>query len=411
MTAVSAGGRDVWLLLVCASRTFGTFIFMTYAAALPVLLDAWQLTGTTAGSISTAFQLGYAVSLMVFSWLADRLGARRVFLWSALASAVTAIAFAAFARSYWSGLLLYTLAAASQGGTYTTAIMLVADRYPPARRGAAVGWLIAASSLGYAISLGLSGLALRWGGYPLAFAVTAAGPVIALAATWLALRQTPTVVHPRRAGLRFGSEVLRNREAVRLMGGYTFHSWELLGMWAWTPTFVAASLAVSGLSSLRAVELGSYLSATFHVMGIASSWSMGALSDRLGRRRVLVTVAAISTVCSFVFGWLIGAPAAVLFLVGAIYGFTALGDSPVLSTAFTEAVSPAYLGSGLALRSLLGFGAGAIAPLVFGAILDLTNPEGVRTTWGWAFVSLGLGGAGATLCAWTLGERPRRVTA
>ena len=155
------------------------------------------------------------------------------------------------------------------GGTYTTAIMLAADRYPPA------------------------------------FAATATGPVLALGATWLALRDTPTVVHPRRAGPRFVAEVVENREAMKLVGGYTFHSWELLGMWAWTPTFVAASLAVSGLSSLRAVELGSYLSASFHVMGLLSSWSMGALSDRLGRRRVLVAVAATSTVCSFVFGCLI----------------------------------------------------------------------------------------------------------
>lgn len=402
MTVAPALVRDGWLVAICGTRTFGSLILMTYAASLPVLFDAWTLTGTTAGSISTAFQIGYAVSLMVFSWLADRIGARRVFLWSALASAMSAVAFALFARSYVSGILLLTLVAVSQGGTYTTAIMLAADRYPPARRGAAVGWLIAASSLGYAMSLALSGIGLAWGGYPLAFAITATGPVISLGFTWLALSGMPTVVHARRAGVRFGTEVLKNRDAMRLMSGYTFHSWELLGMWAWTPTFVAASLAFSGWGTGRSVEIGSYLSASFHLMGLVSSWSMGTLSDRLGRRTVLVAVAATSAVCSFAFGWLLGAPAAVLFAVGAIYGFAALGDSPVLSTAFTEAVSPAYLGSALALRSLLGFGAGAIAPLAFGAVLDWTNPPGVREQWGWAFVTLGFGGVGATLCAWTL---------
>jgi MFS family permease len=199
-------------------------------------------------------------------------------------------------------------------------------------------------------------------------------------------------------------------KAMRLVSGYTCHSWELLGMWAWTPTFVATALAIGGLGSGRSVELGSYLSATFHLMGLIASSSMGALSDRLGRRAVLLGLAATSTVCSFGFGWLIGAPAAIVALVGAVYGFSALGDSPVLSTAFTEAVNPAYLGSGLALRSLLGFGAGAIAPLVFGAVLDATNPAGLRTTWGWAFMTLGVGGAAATACAWSLpGDRPARV--
>jgi MFS family permease len=115
----------------------------------------------------------------------------------------------------------------------------------------------------------------------------------------------------------------------------------------------------------------------------------------------------MATVCSFLFGWLIGWPLALIFAVGAVYAFTALGDSPVLSTAVTEAVSPSYLGSALALRSLLGFGAGAIAPLAFGAVLKATNATGVSPTmWGWAFVTLGLGGLGATLCALGLPRKP-----
>ena len=396
-------GLDPWLLALCASRTFMTFVFMTYAATLPVLREAWAMSATAAGSISTGFQAGYAVSLLVFSWLADRLSARRVYLWSAWLSAAAALGFAFLARSWLSGLVLYTLVALSQGGTYTTAIMLIADRYPSERRGAAVGWLLASASLGYALSLVVAGLALRRGGYPAAFLATAVGPVLGLLVGWAALRSSPNVVHPRPPGAGFASEVLRNGPAVRLMLGYTFHSWELLGMWAWTPAFVAAALAVAGAGGVTAAAQGAYVSAAFHVMGLTAGMTMGRLSDRLGRRDVLVALAAVSTACSFVFGWLIGGPALLVFAVGAVYGFTALGDSPVLSTAFTEAVRPAYLGSALALRSLLGFGAGAVSPLVFGAVLDATNPPGATpTVWGWAFVTLGRGGAVATACAWGL---------
>ena len=400
---------DGWLLALCIARTFNTAIFMSYAAALPVLRPAWEMSATAAGSISTGWQIGYAVSLVFVSALADRVGARRVFLVSAWFSAVAALLFALFARSFVSGLILYALAALSQGGTYTTAIMLVADRYPPARRGAAVGWLIASSSAGYALSLVLSGAMLRLGGYPLAFLVTASGPVIGALIAWVLLRSDPDVVHPRAAGVRFGSAVLRNPRAMRLITGYTAHSWELLGMWAWAPAFLAASFLVSGAGTLEAVELGAYVSAAFHVMGLFASTSMGKLSDRLGRRDVLLGTAAISAVCSFVFGWLIGWPLAVVFVVGAIYGFTALGDSPVLSTALTESVSAPYLGAALALRSFLGFGAGAVAPLVFGAILDATNPpNAVPTMWGWAFVALGVGGLIATISAFGLPRPPAR---
>ncbi len=409
---MTAGARlDTWLLAVCLARMLMTSVFMTYAATLPVLRIEWRMSATAAGSISTGFQLGYAVSLVFFSWLADRVGARRVFLGSAWLSAVAAIAFALGARSYTSGLVLYTLVALSQGGNYTTAIMLFADRYAPDRRGAAVGWLIASSSAGYALSLLVSGIALGHGGYPVSFAASAAGPVIGILVLWAALRSTPNVVHEARPGVRFGTEVLRNPRAVRLIVGYTFHSWELLGMWAWAPAFVAAAFAVSGTASVRAVELAAYVSASFHVVGLVASTTMGRLSDRLGRRAVLLGLATLSACCSLAFGWLIVWPLIVIFVVGAVYAFSALGDSPVLSTALTEAVRAPYLGAALALRSFVGVGAGAVAPIVFGRVLDVTNVPGpFPRTWGWAFVTLGAGGLAAAWSAYGL-ARDARATA
>ncbi len=62
-------------------------------------------------------------------------------------------------------------------------------------------------------------------------------------------------------------------------------------------------------------------------------------------------------------------------------------------------MEPSYWGAAFGLRSLLGFGAAAIGPLAFGAILDWSNPvaDGQRlyVTWGWAFSVLGMGGLGA----------------
>jgi MFS family permease len=397
---------DWWLTSLCLSRAFTTLVSMSYAAAIPVLREAWGMSATATGSISTGYQVGYAVSLLFASSLADRIGARPVYLWSCWASGGVALAFALFARSYLSALILYTLVAVSMGGTYTTAIMLIADRYTPGRRGGAVGLLIAASSLGYALSLLVSGVAMAVGGYPLSFLATACGPVLGAVIGAIALWSVPTVIHQRGEGRWFGGEVLRNRTAMRVILGYVFHSWELLGMWAWIPAFLAATFAVRGSADVRAVELGAYVSAAFHLVGLVASSSMGQLSDRLGRRIVLLSLAAISTACSAVFGWLIGWPLAVIFFVGAVYGFSALGDSPVLSVAITEAVKPAYLGAVLAFRSLLGFGAGAVAPLVFGAVLDWSNAgaggPGHYATWGWAFMSLAAGGAAATVCAYGL---------
>jgi MFS family permease len=99
--------------------------------------------------------------------------------------------------------------------------------------------------------------------------------------------------------------------------------------------------------------------------------------------------------------------------IGMIYAFSALGDSPIFSAALTEVVDTAYLGSAFGLRSLLGFGAGAVAPLAFGAILDWSNamPAGQRlyTTWGWAFSTLGLGGLGAVWATYQFGKGLKKL--
>jgi len=171
---------DSWLILIFLSRIALYANFMVYAACLPILLDKWDMSATQAGSISSAFMFGYAASLFVTAWLSDLFGAKRLFLLSAFLSAFSALLFGFFAHSYLSGLFLYGLAASTQGGLYTPAIMLFSDRYDTSRRGTAVGYLIASTSVGYAFSLVVSGVCLTWGGYRTAFIVTGCLPVIGL---------------------------------------------------------------------------------------------------------------------------------------------------------------------------------------------------------------------------------------
>jgi nitrate/nitrite transporter NarK len=158
----------------------------------------------------------------------------------------------------------------------------------------------------------------------------------------------------------------------------------------------AAALAFQGTAVERAAGLGASLSAIFHIMGIVASAAGGALSDRWGRTAVIagmMLVMLVSSACSFGFGWMLAAPPLLIVIVGSIYGFSALGDSSVYSTGITETVKPERLGSALAVRSLLGFGAGAIAPLVFGWVLDLYGGQNASVAgWGWAFSALGVGG-------------------
>ncbi len=399
---------DAWLGGICASRIFNGLVFMSYAALIPVLQKEWSMSGAQAGAISSGFQIGYALSLVACSTMADRVSPKQVYLWSLFASGVSALAFALLARDFYSALLLYTIVGLALGGTYTTGVMIIADQFSSKRRGMAVGCFIASTSCGYAASLVLSGLALPLGGYKLSFLLTCSGPLFGWLVAWITLGRTSVPAVGRRKEERFVREVLGNRQAMLLIWGYTFHNWELQGMWAWTPAFLAACLAMGGAGEIRAVGSGAQITSVFHLTGLVASFTMGILSDRLGRKAVMLAMAGISTSCSFLFGWTIGFPLSVVVGLGTIYAFSSLGDSPVLSATLTESVRSSYLGAALGLRSLLGFGAGAVAPLVFGAILDWTNPQADATykTWGWAFSALGLGGLAAV---WTIGRFKREA--
>lgn len=372
------------LRLLCLSRAGTCTAAMAYAGALPFLRTAWGMDAATAGSVQSAYNFSVALALLVGSWAADRVGARRVFLLSSWAAVLAAALMAAFARSHDSALVLFALVGVTQGGAYTPALMLVAELAPPERRGRAMGALLAAGSLGYWLSVSgaLGGAALldyRWG-----FALCALGPLVGAVAGSLALRGHPNRTHGRTSAGGAGLwAALAAPVSLLLTLGYVAHTWELLGLWAWMPAFLAQALGGLGLG---AVGTGMLVAAAVHLAGIAATLVTGAASDHWGRRAVLIAAALASGVLTAVTGFSAAWHPLAVLAVAAAASFAAYGDSGVLSTAMTEAVPPRHLGTVLALRSILGFGAGAVSPVVFGAVLDATGQ------WGWSFAALAAGG-------------------
>jgi MFS family permease len=218
---------------------------------------------------------------------------------------------------------------------------------------------------------------------------------VAAFAAWYCTADHPNII-PRNAPETFcaGSSASSRRRVLLLTFGYTAHCWELLGMWAWMPTFLAAAFSSSLIFS--GPIQGLWIGISLHMSGCVAAFIMGSASDRFGRRRVLITLALLGAACSFSIGWLNTQPALLILAIATIYGFAAVGDSPVLSTAMTESVPKGSLGSALALRSILGFGAGGAAPFVLGFVRDSSLAS---IGWGISFAILGIGGALAALSA------------
>jgi MFS family permease len=405
-------GDAGWLIKLCAARVGFAMTFTAYAGVLPLVRAEWDISAAQAGLIQSAWHVGYLVSLFMAGFLSDRFGARRTFLAGNLLAAVAAMTFALFTNGFVSALLLHGLLGLCSGSSYTPALTLISERFTAQRRGRAMGFYIAAASLGYAVALVLSGLLVAMIGWRGVFIVIACGPLAATCLAFHTLRATPNVVHPAPAAqgiLHSVGEVLRNRAAMRVIWAYTFHSWEILGMWAWLPAFLAISAAAGTDITAQAVGLGALLAAVTYASSMAGSIAGGSLSDRWGRTAVILAMSCASLACSFTFGWMLAWPLWFLLLVAVVYNLTAIGDSSVYSTAITELVPPRYIGAAYSIRSVLGFGAGAVSPWTFGLVLDWGRGGPLQSeawAWGLAWTSLGVGALLGPLITWRLRRMP-----
>ena len=406
-------GSAGWLTALCASRVLSAAWFVAYSAVLPLVREDWGLSARDAGMIQGAFHLGYLASLFIVGFLADHFGAKRAFLATGVAGFLSPIAFVLFVDGFRSALWLHALTGLTQGGYYTPVLAMVNEHVERARRGRAMGFMIAASSAGYALALGVSGLVVSFAGWRAALGVVAAMPLLSWFIALAATRATPNVVHPRPEGhtvLASIPAVLRNRKGMLSVWGYTFHSWELLGLWAWMPAFLTAALVANGSGPGEAAALGLTLSALTYVANIGGSIVGGVMSDRWGRTQTILLWSCVSLVLSFSIGWLMALPIALLVAVACLHNFSGIADSSVHSTVIAESVPPHILGAAYAVRSVVGFGTGVISPVVFGWALDVAGggkTSGDALAWGIAWATLGLGGLLGPLATWKLQKLSR----
>ncbi len=382
---------------MCTSRVLAATWFVAYSAVLPLTKAEWDLSGREAGLIQSAFHLGYCVSLFIVGFIADHFGARRAYITTGVAACLSPWAFVLFADGFWSAFWLHAFTGLCQGGTYTPALALINDHVERARRGRAMGYLIAGSSAGYAIALVTAGLALHFTGWRGALAVVAMLPGISWLLGLYVLRGTPNTVHPRPTGeslLASLPAVWKNRKGMLSIWGYTFHNWELLGLWAWLPAFLAAALVLqTGGTTGNALMFA----ALTYVANIAGSVIGGTMADRWGRLPTILLWSSVSLALSFAIGWLMALPFLLLVLVACVYNFAGIADSSTHSTVLAESVPPHYLGVAYAVRSIIGFGAGVISPFVFGWALDASGGS-----WGIAWMTLGVGALLGPFCTYRL---------
>ncbi len=365
------------LLGLCSLAVMSTHL--NVSAVLPLLRQEWALSNSQAGAIVAAGQAGFVLAVVGLSALSDRRSTAAIFVCSAVCAAVSTVAFGLLATGPVSAALLKALGGIGIGGTYMPGVKLVSAGSQRGR-GRAVATFVASLAGGLSLSLALTGTLTSAFGWRAAFVslgfVALAG---ALGAAWL-LRS-----HRDRRGV---TPVIAGRPtspALLLGLGYFAHNWEVQGIWGWLTAFLTANLVARGIELDVATSRASMSAFLILALGVVGVIGGGYLSDRIGRTAAAITIMLISILGSLSIGWLVQAPSVLLVALGALYYMFAIGDSPVLSAGLTEVTLPSDVGTALGLYGAVGWLAGAISPVLFGWVLDVTDGA-----WGAAFASLGL---------------------
>ena len=390
--SVNRGFHYGWAILLTGILVVGGALGLArfgYGMILPSMQQGLGLTHDQTGFIASANMFGYFISALGAGLLASRFGPRVVVVIGLLWVGATMIATGLMNGVQTTALVRFLTGVGSAGAN--VAIMgLAAAWFAAGRRGMAMGFLVGGSGLGIAITGWMvpvvngvyleAGWRYNWfllGALVIAFAVLAA----------LVLRNTPaeknlvpigdtTGTLPAGPGNEEGSpgmrDILKIKGVFFLSALYFCFGFSYIITATYLVTFLVEELGCSQ-------ELAGQIWSTAGMLGIGSGLVWGMLSDRLGRRSMLVTVFLIQAGCYLLLqaGFTEGA---LLWLPAILFGLTAPGSIPGLAASCCGDLSDARRAPALLGFITLVFGLGQVlGPAAAGYIKEFTG------SFAWAF--------------------------
>jgi MFS family permease len=352
--------------------TWGT-VFLDRTAQhflAPYFVPEFHLTHEQVGMLGSVLAVTWALSALFFGALSDRVGRKPILIPMVFGFSLMSW-LSGMVHSYHQLLLVRALLGVAAGPAWSVLTALIEEASPPARRGRNIGIVVSAGALvGLAVAPVLTTQVAALVGWRWAFFVSG------VPGFFLALLIWKFVKEPER-GLAPGAHggPVRWRDFLSILsypniwlccaGAAGFLGWLFL-LNTFAPLYiteVAHKTPTTAGFLLGATGLGSFFFALV----------FPALSDRAGRRPVLLLTAALCTVVPlsllisplYSYPWIL---AAIVFLTNAGQGIAAL----VLVVVPTESVPPQFSATAIGLATLAAEILGAtLAPILGGAAAQL----------------------------------------
>ncbi len=285
--------REVWSLI--GANAVIALGYGVVAPVLPQLARHFGVSISAATFVITAFAVMRLLAAPPTGFLVQRLGERRIYVSGVLIVALSTAA-CAFAHTYWQLLLFRALGGIGSTMFFVSALGLMIRMSPPDARGRVAGMFSGAFLVG-SVAGPVVGSLTAGLGLSAPFVIYGALLLFAAAVVLVSLRNSPL------AGPSDSDEpvvtvrvALRHRAYCSALLSNFATGWSLFGLrFALVPLFVVEVLAQSaGIAGLAL--------AAFAVGNVAVVMYSGRLSDRIGRRPLLIVGLAASGVTTAVLG-------------------------------------------------------------------------------------------------------------
>jgi sugar phosphate permease len=366
-----------WLTWGLLASLYFVGFFQRVAPAVMVdeLMRDFSITATLLGNLSAIYFYTYAAMQIPSGLLADAVGPRRVGTAAALVAALCIVLFA-LADSLWTASLGRGLIGASFAVAFVACMKLAGHWFPANRFATVTGISLLIGNLGGVLAGVPLSEAVASVGWRSAMLASAGVTLVLAVFVWLWVRDDPSErgyashAHPEalnNAGMsprRSLKLVVSERETWLLFFAGGLIAAPVLtfaGLWG-----VPFLVQVHGLERSHAAVFTTTMLLGFAVGGPL----LGALSDRIGRRKLpYLGAASVHALCWVFFLLVDNLPASALYLLFAAIGFSAGGI--IIGFAFSREVNhPGAAGTvgGVVNMAVLGFA--AIQQSAMGWILD-----------------------------------------
>lgn len=350
------------LMVVLLATAMSNLDQSIVGVALPTLRHVFDAEIALVQWIILAYQFAIVATLLIAGRLADRLGARRVFL-AGLALFTLASGLCGLALSTWQLVAFRGLQGVGAAMLLATGQVLLTDAYPVGRRGTAMGHMHMAVAVGLTTGPSLGGLLIAVASWRAIFLVNVP---IGLFALWFAVGRLPRVADRPAAGPRLDRSLVDLVDMGPLLAGLltTF-----LVFVALAANMFLIPFALQPLMELSPAQAGLVMIAVPLTILVVAPLS-GRLTDRIGPRwpasvGIGLVAVAILLMAQLRSGSAVSSAVLILVLYGAGAGFFQAPNNAAVMTAAPRGARGLVSGALALARSLGQIGGVALASTIW----------------------------------------------